>query len=79
MANLRNLKGKTRYNNVFIAEDYTFQERQKIKKYVQDAKEKNEFESDDLFTWRVRGCPRTKLEIKRIRVKEKGNIRRQCN
>lgn len=76
LSNLRNLKNDSGFNGIGITEDYTISERQLIKGYNEKAKKMNEFESDkDNFVWRVRGCPKNGLFLKK--VKKVNNVRSQ--
>ena len=64
--NLRNLKGKNYYQGVSIKEDYTYNERLLIKKFVEQANSKNKEEEskNTNIIWRVRGTPKNGLTLK---------------
>ena len=65
--NLRNLKGNNDFKGISITEDYTIAEREIIKEYNRDAKEKNAAEPENSnYIWRVRGTPKNGLIIKRF-------------
>lgn len=65
--NLRNLKGNNDFKGISITEDYTLAEREIIKEYNRDAKEKNAAEPENSnYIWRVRGTPKNGLIIKRF-------------
>lgn len=66
--NLSNLKGKEKYKGISIKEDYTFNERQLIKEYVNQAKAQNliEAEKNTGIIWRVRGSPKNGLVLKKF-------------
>ena len=72
LRNLRNLKGNTEYLGVSIKEDYTFNERQFIKGYVDKAKAMNALEETKMSDtiWRVWGTPKNGLSIKRFTKKK---------
>ena len=66
MSHLSNLKNaEHRFSRISITHDYTIEERQEIKRYVEEAKHKNSIEKENFF-WRVRGSPKTGLELKRV-------------
>ena len=66
MNNLYRLKNIHAYN-ISITEDYTKNERMKIKEQYMKAKKLNEeANGSENYVWRVRGCPRTSLYLKRI-------------
>ena len=54
------------YSRLYVKDDYSTDERQKIKSYVEEAKKRNSTETT--FRWTVRGSPRTKLYLKRIQI-----------
>ena len=51
---------------ICITEDLTWEERQMKKEWFKKANEMNEKEDNDDIKWCVRGCPRTKLYLKKI-------------
>ena len=68
MENLQNLKGNQEYKGISIKEDYTLNERQLIKEYVDQAKALNALESAKKSTivYKVRGTPKNGLFLKRF-------------
>ena len=66
MKRLSNLKkAEEQFNKISITDDYTLEERQEIKKYVEEAQKKNKTETGN-FYWRVRGSPKTGLELRKV-------------
>ena len=66
MNNLYRLKNMHMYK-ISITEDYTKNERMKIKEEYMKAKKLNEeAKGNENYVWRVRGCPRTSLYLKKI-------------
>ena len=72
LRNLRNLKGNHEYIGVSIKEDYTFNERQYIRTFVEKAKAMNALEETKMSdtVWRVRGTPKNGLTLKRFTKKK---------
>ena len=71
LMNLTNLKGLSTYVGISVTEDYTINERNKIKMKAVEAKRKNEEEGEESnYVWRVRGTPKNGLEIKRLLKKK---------
>ena len=70
--NLRNLRGNDEYKKVSIKEDYTVNERDLIKEYVNQAKAQNAIEeaNNTNIVWKVRGSPKNGLILKRF-IKER--------
>ena len=67
MINLRKLKDVDSFRGLSVTHDYTLAERQQIKEFSQQAKEKNENEPlDSKYCWRVRGNPKNWLTLKRL-------------
>ena len=68
LSNLRNLKGNNEYTRISIKEDYTYNERQFIRGYVEKAKAMNALEETKMSdtVWRVRGSPKNGLKIMRF-------------
>ena len=61
------------YKNIFIREDYSSQERDEIRRYVEQAKHRNANETE--VRWYVKGCPGTQLHLeKRIMQEKKSKI-----
>ena len=73
MSNMWRLKNSTNANErVSVTYDYTLEERRQIKEYVNEAKRrnstaKNDNDRKDGYAWKVRGTPKTKLRIVKIR------------
>ena len=65
MNNLYRLKNIHSYK-ISITEDYTKNERIRIKEEFMKAKKLNEEDNRKNYVWRVRGCPRTSLYLKKI-------------
>ena len=65
---LKNLKGNEEYRGISIKEDYTLNERQLIKVYVEQAKALNALEKAKKSTtvYKVRGTPKNGLFLKRF-------------
>jgi len=64
---MKNLKGNELYKGISVTDDYTVNEREIIREFVKKAKEENEKEDKDSnYIWRVRGCPKNGLTIKRL-------------
>ena len=55
----------TRYQNISITHDYTLEERNMIRKWVEEAKRRNTHGTDE-YRWKVRGTPRTGLRLVQI-------------
>ena len=55
---MKNLKGKTSYDGISVAEDFTLFERSMIQEWTKKVKAKNEIEPSDFkYVWKVRGSP----------------------
>ena len=68
MANLKNLKDKEKYKRVSIMDDYTIKERNMVQEFVKKAKAANENEDPNSgFEWKVRGSPKNRMRIKRLK------------
>ena len=65
MLSLKHLKGKTSYDGISVAEDFTLFERSMIQEWIKKVKAKKE-PSDSKYVWRVRGSPFKGLYMKRI-------------
>ena len=72
MTNLKNLKGNEEYRGISIKEDYTLNERQLIRVYVEQAKALNALEKAKRSTtvYKVRGTPKNGLFLKRFATLE---------
>ena len=65
--NLRKLKNCEEFKGISITNDYTLSERQMIRKFVSQAKQKSLEEPEgSKFIWKVRGTPKNGLMIKRF-------------
>ena len=63
------MKGNELYKGISVTDDYTINEREMIREFVKKAKKENEKEDKDKesnYIWRVRGCPKNGLTIKRL-------------
>ena len=66
MARLSNLKNaEESIKKVSVTDDYTVDERNEIRAWVEKAKKKNEDETDDVV-WKVRGTPKNGLRLARF-------------
>ena len=71
MSHLSNLKkAEEKFRQISITDDFTMEERKEIKRFVDEAKSKNETEQGNFF-WRVRGSPKTGLQLRRVQKKTK--------
>ena len=67
MANLKNLKGRDEYKGISVKDDYTVQDRNIIKQWVDKAKEANLKEpADSKYEYKVRGTPKNGMFLKRF-------------
>ena len=65
--NLKALKGNEKYQSMSISDDYTLAERQVLRSWANQAKEKNDQEpKDSNIIWRVRGNPKSGLILKKF-------------
>ena len=68
MNNLQKLKGKNIYKVISVTDDYTISERDMIKDFVTQARQKNSNEPENSeYVWKVRGTPKNGLIIKRFK------------
>jgi len=67
MDNLKNLKGLQEYRGISIKDDYTLAEREMIQEFQQQANKINDENSDDETIYRVRGCPKNGLYLKKMK------------
>lgn len=66
MSRLSNLKkAEAKFKKISITDDYTIEERQEIKRFVDEAKRRNSTEEGN-FYWRTRGSQKTGLELRRV-------------
>ena len=71
LKNLRKLKGKDNYKGVSVTDDYTIKDRSLLKEWAEKAKLKNfEEPEESLFEWKVRGCPKNGLSLKKFRKRD---------
>ena len=67
MSSLWKLKhGPENFRKISITEDYTQEERREIKRWADEAKERTKHEVG--YEWKVRGTPRTKLRLVKMRT-----------
>ena len=79
MNNLSKLKDCMDYRGISVTDDYTVSERAMIRKFVEDARQKNSLETDECnYIWKARGTPQSGLTIKRFR-KIKATISTEIN
>ena len=72
--NLKALKGNEKYQSMSISDDYTYAERQVLKSWANQAKEKNNQEpKDSNIIWRVRGNPKSGLILKKFNKAPQSN------
>ena len=64
MKNLPRLKDQEMFKGVSVAEDYTQAEREIIRKWRDEARNKTEQDPD--FIWRVRGSPKKRMTLKKF-------------
>ena len=75
MSNLRKLKNATdTYRRISITDDYTFEERQEVRKKVIEAKNKTEAEGEGNYVWKVRGTPKNGQAREPHKERLNGNI-----
>ena len=68
MSSLWRLKhGPEKFRRISITEDYTQDERQEIKRWVEEAKIRTR-DNEDGYEWKVRGSPRSQLRLVRMRT-----------
>jgi len=73
---------ETCFFQVSITEDFTINERKKIKEMHEQAKKLNKNNNNKGFNWRVRGSPRTKLRlVKKLQNQTKifSNYKPKCS
>ena len=67
MASLKKLKDKEEYKGVSVKDDYTIQDRNLIKQWVEKANSANAQEpTESNYVWRVRGTPKNGMILKRF-------------
>ena len=65
MSSLKKLKdAESIYHQLSIRDDYTIEERELVKKFVQDAAKRNE--EENTTAWKVRGTPKNGLRLVKI-------------
>ena len=57
--------GAEKFRKISITEDFTQEERSEIKLWVEEAKERTK--EEDKYIWKVRGSPRNKLRLVKLR------------
>ena len=63
MARLSNLKNaEDRFKKISVTDDYTVEERQEIRNWIEKAKVKNQSESGN-FIWKARGSPKNGMRL----------------
>ena len=72
LANLRNADDK--YKRISIKEDYSWEERQRIREWVSKAEEKNKEEQTS--DWKVRGNPKNGMRLVKI-TRQQPSIERE--
>ena len=74
MQNLHMLKPYQNWLNLSIRDDFTINERKRIKEKCQEAKNLNKGNKGD-FVWHVRGSPRTRLRlVQKARIPTKESL-----
>ena len=73
--NLKHLKDRTLYKGISVTYDYTQRERSMIKKFHDEAKERNNEMEDNIFVWKVRGTPNRGLFLKRFMRADQENCK----
>ena len=68
MSRLSNLKGADdKFSKISVTDDYTPDEREEIRRFVDDAKTANANEgADSRYIWKIRGDPKNGLQIKKF-------------
>ena len=67
MSSLWKLKhGPDKFKRISVTDDYTQEERQEIKRWVNEAKERTQ--AEDGYVWKVRGSPRSELRLIKMRI-----------
>lgn len=67
MNNLWKLKhGPIKFQKISVTDDFTQEERKEIKRWVNEAKERTR--KEDGYVWKIRGSPRSKLRLIKLRV-----------
>ena len=64
LRNLVNLKDQHQYKGISVTEDYTVEKRQLIKQWREEAIERNLKEDNSKYIWKLRGTPRSGLQLK---------------
>ena len=69
MSSLWKLKhGPDKFQKISITDDYTQDERREIKRWVEEAKKRTQ--DEDGYVWKVRGSPRSKIRLVKMRTTE---------
>ena len=56
----------TQYERIFIRDDYSTEEREQIRRYVDEARKRNRDDESE-YRWKVKGCPRKQLFLQKIK------------
>ena len=76
MASLGKLKyGRDAFKRISITDDYTQDERNEIRRWVGEAKERTKHESE--YVWKVRGSPKNNLRLIRIKAWRRNERKRK--
>ena len=67
MDSLKNLKDVPQFRGISITDDYTLAEREMIKEFQQKARKMNDDNPEEETVYRVRGCPKNGLCLKKIK------------
>ena len=67
MNNLKNLKDAPQFHRISITDDYTLAEREMIKEFWVKAKKINDENIEEDTIYRVRGCPKNGLYLKKMK------------
>jgi len=71
MDNLKNLKGLQEYKGISIKDDYTLAEREMIQEFQQQANTMNDENNEEETIYRVRGCPKNGLYLKKMKKNQR--------
>ena len=65
---LTELRHHHRYSKISVTDDMTKMERELMKKWKEEADERNQRDPNEKYKWRVRGSPRDGLYLKKIHI-----------
>ena len=71
MSNLKNLKDAPQFHRISITDDYTLAEREMIKEFWVKAKKINDENIEEETIYRVRGCPKNGLYLKKMKKNQR--------